>query len=897
MTTGCRDTIPQERLRVFISSAQNTEDGFDWETIRRSIKACLAECPYLNPFIIEDSPSQLPSTQLFQYQVKQSDIVVLLVKGDVRKGTAMECAVAMQAKKPMLVYFLESDTTQESVKRLKDQIQNTDYCTYMPVKDLRDLDLQIRNKVMEDVIRFFQYRHFADNCGDTCSTELSITIETDLSNASVPTKTALGLFSSSYIWLFRLLRLPYSEEVKEDTSALHSFGTAALEWLVTGKDFCTKDGTKALLDACTELYDNMTWLEKRWDAIRLALVGQYDLALKAEKEALAIARDGRVPHWIVDDILIDCRNLEIHVHEQNNEITFKNEAQKEIDKLNTTIHLPVLDRYHANIFDTISKEELRVQTASPNAILMGSSLGSAVNDVINYFFCAIIYGSYTHIRVSRELLANVLYKYALLFEDSHLLVSALKILTVSGDADKFKKLLDHNWEDVYSDVTSSPDIFWTLTGNAPLTAQDSIRQAVATKLGLYFSDPVFHEVECYLESFAPHVYWGVSEAFFDCLYRNIARLSAEMVTQVLVDIIKTQRFHIGTTVALTILSLHLDDVSEDTQQALCNALTEKLPFIVKNGGTPQIVAALSKQNPKIFSGLATLPGNGLQGIEKIYYDINMGCDSWAEVLIREIDTAEKEFEANNTSGIYTSHRDMPYATIKDVIRNHYDNSMEPIISKKLFPLCTKLLSSHVAAKMKSDCIDCLCDVLIAAPEHIGIPETLKQCISKLDAANENYIFERTSDIVAQRILVLKVLVGIVGAEALSDWSFGFSRKETREKIVIAQCIEQFIRNCIATSQDINMAVVSIVMQCCSDKYYGVRQCACGSLVLLLQTKYHDLAEAKLYQAAIDPVHYVRNQVLRLCRNGSIADQAINDKIIQTLKKDANYALRHSCDDV
>ncbi len=41
----CHSIIPQERLRIFISSAQNMEDGFDWEVTRRSIKGCLAECP------------------------------------------------------------------------------------------------------------------------------------------------------------------------------------------------------------------------------------------------------------------------------------------------------------------------------------------------------------------------------------------------------------------------------------------------------------------------------------------------------------------------------------------------------------------------------------------------------------------------------------------------------------------------------------------------------------------------------------------------------------------------------------------------------------------------------------------------------------------------------------
>ena len=99
--------IPEERLRVFISSAQSNENGFAWGDVRRRIKECLSVCPYLNPFIIEDNPSTTPSLQFFQSQLRKADLTVLLVKGEVRKGTAVEYAQATKWKKPLLIYFLK----------------------------------------------------------------------------------------------------------------------------------------------------------------------------------------------------------------------------------------------------------------------------------------------------------------------------------------------------------------------------------------------------------------------------------------------------------------------------------------------------------------------------------------------------------------------------------------------------------------------------------------------------------------------------------------------------------------------------------------------------------------------------------------------------------------------
>lgn len=137
--------IPEERLRVFISSAQSNENGFAWGDVRRRIKECLSVCPYLNPFIIEDNPSTTPSLQFFQSQLRKADLTVLLVKGEVRKGTAVEYAQATKWKKPLLIYFLKDDQPDLDVIKLKRELQTTDYCTYREVDNFDNSGNDITN--------------------------------------------------------------------------------------------------------------------------------------------------------------------------------------------------------------------------------------------------------------------------------------------------------------------------------------------------------------------------------------------------------------------------------------------------------------------------------------------------------------------------------------------------------------------------------------------------------------------------------------------------------------------------------------------------------------------------------------------------------------------------------
>ena len=98
---------PAERLRVFISSAENEENGFIWLERRRSICDYLNQYTFLNAFIIEDSASSSPSSKLYKRQVLKTDVYILLIKGEVRPGTYNEYRLAKKLNKPMLVYFLE----------------------------------------------------------------------------------------------------------------------------------------------------------------------------------------------------------------------------------------------------------------------------------------------------------------------------------------------------------------------------------------------------------------------------------------------------------------------------------------------------------------------------------------------------------------------------------------------------------------------------------------------------------------------------------------------------------------------------------------------------------------------------------------------------------------------
>lgn len=112
-----------------------------------------------------------------------------------------------------------------------------------------------------------------------------------------------------------------------------------------------------------------------------------------------------------------------------------------------------------------------------------------------------------------------------------------------------------------------------------------------------------------MQTIAPTIYWGNSEDYFESINQNMRRLNCESVMRMLTGIIDEQRFHLGGKLANIILQMKLDNVEVETQRSFCDVLKAKISLIVKNGGTPQIIAALASQNAQKSSKNHIRSGN------------------------------------------------------------------------------------------------------------------------------------------------------------------------------------------------------------------------------------------------------------------------------------------------
>ena len=392
----------QEKVRVFISSAQANEEDFEWTALRKEIKEHLNKCDRIEAFTIEDYASSTPSNQFMLENIDKADIIVFLIRSTVRAGTQQEYERAIANNKRVLLYFINCNTADESVSRLKDRSINTDYCLFkdnITKDDLPTLKETILDNILNDVISSFKATKYWDNDAVETITDFDYKV---LANGLAPTKESIKLFQSTYSEFFNWIGIKATDDEQE--SELHQIGVLLITWLTSGKPFEYGKPIQDLIDISERYGINKDWLKLRWDAIIAAIRCNYESALNKEAEALEIAKTQKLPEWVIHNILIDCRNLKYNISLINNQY------QKEIDELETPIVFPVLDRYLEQIYGNLLKEEFRFSTTSPYTRIVGSSFQTQLSDFLNYFFTAALYGSYTHIYCARDYLFKILYK-------------------------------------------------------------------------------------------------------------------------------------------------------------------------------------------------------------------------------------------------------------------------------------------------------------------------------------------------------------------------------------------------------------------------------------------------------------------------------------------------------
>lgn len=245
-------------------------------------------------------------------------------------------------------------------------------------------------------------------------------------------------------YLFSKLFWSYEKSEYNFKSNALQFGKSIIDWVIGKKDFPIKLLEQFQNELKTEFdigEDDI--IKERWTAMLEYFKGNIEESIEIYKDLLIKVKSGeKIEAYFKDDILIDGRNINVQYRNENNKYKLKDEFQEEIDKNRHILANPIYDRIKTNIYEAAHKNSFGYKHKSKYTIIYSNGLEDICNEIQKLIYVTIFYGAITHLKLSRELLSDILYLYADALEDEELYLSSLKMLMLSNNTKKFEQLFN-----------------------------------------------------------------------------------------------------------------------------------------------------------------------------------------------------------------------------------------------------------------------------------------------------------------------------------------------------------------------------------------------------------------------------------------------------------------------
>ena len=236
---------------------------------------------------------------------------------------------------------------------------------------------------------------------------------------------------------------PYPMSKKYDfTSDKLIFGKKIINWII-GKDKFPENEIKKFYQILKDEFelDDNSIIVKRWNANSYYFNGNFKEANNQYSKLYdEVIEKKDIPTWYIDDISVDGRNILLESMEPHK--IFDTKYYIRLRSLKHKLSYPDIDREKVEIYEDVQKIVFNNKSKGKYTTYFGIGLENCLSKIQNLIYMVIFYGSITHLKIIRNLIANVMYMYAETFEDKDFYRLTLKMLYLGGDFKKFSLLYE-----------------------------------------------------------------------------------------------------------------------------------------------------------------------------------------------------------------------------------------------------------------------------------------------------------------------------------------------------------------------------------------------------------------------------------------------------------------------
>ena len=430
-------SIPNNRIKVFISSICGKPK---YDKIREELKSLIEKTKFADVYLFEaEGASTASAGAHYVFSLEDCDVCIFLIDNSdgITPGVQKEIDTVKKRKIKALYYFCSESSNEETA--LQKSLKGASFAKSKTVNSFDELSWRGAQDLVNDIV--FIYHHYCkerfkviseDNLDTTAYINNIQPINVDYAIPKIVLEKIdkCGDYFLEFVTGEKAFRM---QDEKPQSSELDEWGLKFLRVIFGEKpieDFNTSMMLSYLSNQQSEEYHNI--VKMRWEAIQAYFGGNLSECIRYLKQALSIAKEGNFPDWIMQDILIDLRNMQAEHLNENNRISVP-DAQVELDKLDKNVFYPVIDRINNSLKGDYVQGLYKKEIQSPHTVILGKNLYSYGKSLASIYIVALYNGSLTQIISIFDKIKDFAFYLCKKYGDWNYVFSLFKLAVFTGD--------------------------------------------------------------------------------------------------------------------------------------------------------------------------------------------------------------------------------------------------------------------------------------------------------------------------------------------------------------------------------------------------------------------------------------------------------------------------------
>lgn len=869
-----------EKIRVFISSRCGEEK---YDNVRMQLKSLIENTGFAKVYLFESRrASTLSAQQDYLYGLDDSDVCLFLIDNadGVPEGVLKEYQRAKaHPKKSLFIFCNENKEESTHIQKEITGAGGAKYYITESFDEFVDIGYQsLINDIGEIYISYCKGRLIdPEFIAATGSIEEIDTVASE----SLDKQIFKNIDNTKKLISNEIFTRPDSKV--EKTCNLDVYSSEFLKVLFNKKNI-KEYNTNLLLSSLKEMQSENLHkvVVERWNAIQSYYLDDIEKAIEYENIALHLAHELQLPNWIVQDILIDLRNLYSFEAHSKNQYLLDNAAQKELDSEKSALFYPLIDRYERSLYEEIIKQSKKSSMRSPYSVTFGNSINQYGDYISNIYIMSVFNGSLTQLLRTIDRIKDIAFHLCHQYSDWEFRVLLLRMALTKGNKKEIEGITDL-FNDVYGKMNGkdAKDIYEFVKGN-PIKYQRNIAQLLAFQhLGYYFDDDFYTEVwqeissiiNCWIDSEDKLVALG--DYIFDAIVENMLRLDVNnVVNSILIKVFdyEIKRFYDKALEALSKLDFSM--ISDENVIRVISILTELIKDDIIRGNLHKLgnaVISLRKQTPDLCSALDDAVMEMMPVFFENRYSLETRKGTQAESkahIGKFIDQINDRNDTQGKNGRYSGYMDNPYKTIENIIIADNVELERGMVSKIIQSSVDTLYAENQTFGAKVYAINLITFLRLVSDNTTFDYENLMDKLIKdeeyIFSGAENMFLDKTSKATMYfNFSMMKLVFNKMDVEEVLSLLSSYTDLEIFEKLEALKTIISIFEN--GKSELVDDKVLLLILQftlgSTNDSNHDVRYYATKALLHFLSSNNKEPIMKKLLSIMDYDSVYIKSQIM------------------------------------